>query len=257
MRKTFVAQALFPTNARDEAFRRSLWNAVQSNWPEISPRKLGFHEPLTQIDDTTLADRMFGSIPMTVYQQIWKPDKAGWLGTLQFDGGVSKHSSVFITGPLKKYDAERMRELLFALNSEYAIDYAFIHTVSDSELEDKKTVFRHALWPLACGMTTVSLGEGIADATYAMLFGRPYVELIGKSILMGAGNAKIESTDETVWIEYTGAISTLHTDYLRFRQWRNAIRSHVGPGIFYNPDCPDGSYRSPDFSTSTMRVRDY
>ncbi len=131
-------------------------------------------------------------------------------------------------------------------------DVALLHLFTDLELDRAKasgalSSLDRAGKEYSFNLPSHELQSNLPDFYWAMIFGRPFIEMFGRDLLLstpaqvvrelGAGHILIQLTDN---------LRDSETDYTRFATVRERVIKHLGADAFFSPERT--VYRVPKFS---------
>lgn len=203
------------------------------NYPELVPEKCGFWEPFKikfspDIINTLIPDDRGGQAG-TLYWSRTKRIKA-W-GAFSVPMHSNMHANEVIHSELQQTDQNKLIEYVKKVCLEFNADLAII----DIEVNDS--------WNLAnphiggVEPTTDQLCNWLPDMYWGVVFGKPYIDLWGESLLLDVPALKVEKlSDELIFIQLTESINDVVEKTEEVRIKREEVKSFLNNYVFYTPD---------------------
>ncbi|WP_445115483.1 hypothetical protein [Acinetobacter sp. WZC-1] len=217
--------------APENFFRRIKFRC--ENYPELVPEKCGFWEPFEikfspDIIETLIPDDRGGQAD-SLYWSKAKKTKAWGAFSVPIHGNM--HANEVIHSELQQTDQHKLTEYVKKVCLEFNADLAII----DIEVNDS--------WNLAnphiggVEPTTDQLRHWLPDMYWGVVFGKPYIDLWGESLLLGVPAFKVEKlSDELIFIQLTESISDVVEKTEEIRIKREEIKKFLNSYVFYTPE---------------------
>jgi hypothetical protein len=246
-----------PLNSQDEA--RQLISLWAENAPQFLPDRVGRIEPLwrrfsLESLDEVLRDWVFHF----AFKRVASPKLEASV-FMQY-GPHRLHSTWSISlERLRDFEQAAFCNLLRRSSLAFAADFAFIHHVTEAEIErgqDNDSLFflDTARTEKCLSVSTHMLLKYIPDVYWITIFGKPYVRLFSRERLLSAPAHRIEELENgSVAIQLTPNLSDSATDEAAFEAVRKTVRDHLGSNaIFDEKKGADHQYAVPQFVWSPM-----
>lgn len=246
----FSTSLLLPIDVSDLSFGRFFFEMLQSNYPWLMPRKYGLTEPLKNIFDGDI-DKMLSTSWKDGF--TWKLQEKGTEALWSFSFFFRNqwiHSALHIYGNPKKFRIADIKSFYCELMTHGSADIGHIHIISDIEVNRNKQHHNETTWALNTGYTTLELMKYIPNLAWGMLFGKPYIEMMGLEKLLNAPAFLVEKWHDGVYIQITENIEDTYKNYEEFDKKRMQIKEYFGRQYFFLPDLPKSEYRVPNFDFS-------
>jgi hypothetical protein len=241
----FTSGLMFP-RAGDKPFVLSILRDINSYAPEFLPVRYGQFEPLRSIFDLKNPDEVIGEKDNYL---LWTT-KAGPFG--QWTTGMhlprKRHNELSFYGEATLIDVRPVRALLRALVFAHGVDYGWMHALCDEEFETYQSTRYEAVRPFNTGPSTYVLQKWLPNLAWGNVFGKPYIDLIGRKKLLRCPAYLVEEwTDDVVYIQLTDDINSIAENFAQFEESRQKAVMEIGTEFFYSPGAAEGSKIAPKF----------
>jgi len=231
---------LASTSMRGEEAGRRFLQLLIAEAPQYAPERYSDHEPIKLSFDPINLDR---ALQCWKTSFLWrgKPSSV-WGGA--YIGFHQVHDSVVLRLPASALDVATLRHLWRVMDHAFGVDLAFIHVRTEVDTTDVEHYKEH-LMPFQT-LNTHHLRQGLPDFPWAMLFGRPYVELFGRERLLQTSAARVEAIGDGVYIQLTDDptdVAKKREEYLAVQQ---ATKAYLNSNAFRGMSA-NGQYSVPEF----------
>jgi hypothetical protein len=230
MNNRLVIGVLTPLSLDDAASGARFLELLIQTAPDLSPEYFGNVEPVRT---------PFQSIEESVAS--WKPpflwkrrtgvrtDGAVWFGN------PGNHSATYVTVTGRCQPTDQAVALVQAATAPFSVDFAYVHLVTEAETTAPQVPYD--MWyPIDIGVTSHDLRKGIPSICWAMVFGPPYVRLIGREKLLSAPCFSVkELSNEHLYLQVTAQVEDLRRDFGGFEALRQRLKRHLGEELFLEP----------------------
>lgn len=246
--KEISAGVLLPIDGTKRKFGASVLQLIEDCCPELRPVKCGSYEPL-RFDCSSLA-------ASEVAQKYWAEDYFFWKCRRRgFEGGCCKarvlmHCSLNISGPSNSELFDKLTTLFEKISGEYPIDFAWIHTLGESEFNSIELNASHRLWaPFNSGVTSHGLiNSGVPNLAWLTIFGEPYLQYVNEEHFASCERVWQPNNDASapLFVQLTDSPCDPVEKYEEFDALRTKVKSGIPHDIFCSAES-DATVR-PEFS---------
>lgn len=238
--KGITIRTLLSTSVADRESGRLFLQLMLSQAPQYSPEKYNYYEPLNHVFDP---DNIDEALACWRDDFLWRRSKPAVAGSAWF-GFRNVHDSVSLKVGLKAFDKQAVMRLLASLATTFGIDLAYVHVATDEDVADLDH-YRRQLMPLAQGVTTHDLRDGIPDMPWAILFGAPYVELFGRDRMMQTPAHQVEPVGGGIYVQLTSDPADAAKNRDAYLAAQRAAKQHLNSNAFR--ELTTTSCRVPEF----------
>lgn len=159
------------------------------------------------------------------------------------------HSRIALSLPISAVGQDEVLQLLAGVSQLVHADFALAHILTDRELErGRKT--GTVIGPILA-VTTHNLRRNVPDLYWLTLFGKPYVELLGKETLLSTPAAEVREVGEGVLLQLTSDVLDLLQKPQEVDRLREKCKDHINQRIFFDAKVsPGAGYLVPHFETA-------
>lgn len=143
---------------------------------------------------------------------------------------------------LRAFDSGQTLRLFEALDSQFEIALAYVHTRSSAEVEDIEHYKTHTM-PFQC-LTTHHLREGLPGLSWAMWLGKPDRELFGDRLL-NVPAFSVREIGGGVYVQLTESVTDPGKQRDAYLAAQTAAQQHLDSNAFR--DNSSGKCRVPEF----------
>jgi hypothetical protein len=222
-----------------------------TSYPEYAPEKFNYVEPvrykfypndiddaLSGFDDSFLWTRKTSKVNGSIWPAC-RPDHHGWF-VMRLEVDEFNHS--------------RTVQFIKDASSFLTADFAFMHALHPTEIaqtmrNDTIGCNNPEEQEYGIDITTFQLKKYVPNLYWATIFGRPYVNLVGRHAMLESPASIVEELSYGgICIQLSHNISDVLTEYDKLDAVRVAVKHHINRGLFWLPEAPeDHSYTVPDF----------
>lgn len=238
---------LFPFDVSHISFGRKYFELVSAHAPNLLPEKYGNDEPLQGRFSLDSIEPILQASWQDMF--LWKSKSSKTNGIWGMGKGV-RHSSLFFYGKNRSINSSELKSLYKEMAVSFGqIDFGYVHALADPEWQSFMPFATDMLSPFNSGVTTVNLRKCIPNLSWATLFGRPYVELIGVDRILSSPAFKVERWgDNLVYVQVSPEISDVESAFSDFNDRRNAVKRHLGDHLFFKPNASQHDLNAPTFT---------
>ncbi len=238
---------LFPFDVSHISCGRKYFELVSAHAPRLLPQKYGNDEPLKGCFSLDAIEPILQASWQDMF--LWKSNSSKTNGIWQMGKGL-RHSSLFVYGNNRTINSGELKSLYEAMAVSFGeIDFGYVHALADPEWESFAPFATDMLSPFNYGVMTINLRKCIPNLSWATLFGRPYVEMIGMDRLLSSPAFNVEKWgDSLVYVQVSPEISDVESKFSDFSDRRNAVKSHLGDHLFFMPNASQNDSKSPMFT---------
>ena len=147
-----------------------------------------------------------------------------------FFGNTQVHSAIYLTLPRSLFDSGRASRLVGLLDRLFGVEISYIHPRYETEADDVTYYARHIM-PMAQGLDTHRLREGLPWICWGMYFGRSYRDLFG-SRLDSCPVFRTERIGQLHYLQLTERMDEVYEAPSLYRTLSEAAMEHLDSGAF-------------------------
>lgn len=205
--------------------------------PEYLPQKFDWKEPIRQPFDPEHPEAVVHSNGVTE-TTLWKrtgKDRADGAWRVRWSSTVSgyydTHSSIEIRVYSEKYQTNLI-SFLQKMSIEAAVDVAYIDARTDLYAPFGR---RNGITPYSImSLVTHYMRHWFPDMLWAMVFGKPYIDLFGQERLLSVPAYKVEElAEDKIFVQLTPSLNDLFDNFDTVMKAREAAKQHLGPECFF------------------------
>lgn len=173
---------------------------------------------------------------------LWRRAKPRMAGDVLF-GSNKVHARVILSLSPKAFNREGILELFRRMCETFGVDVAYIY-ISTSTQADDFDHYKRFTMPFNQGLSTFDLREGLPGFCWAMVFGKPYLEIFGdrmKDIPIYSS----ERMKDAIYLQLTESYKDIGSE--SYLQAEIAAKQHLNNRMFRTSDLTE-KYRIPEFS---------
>lgn len=215
-------------------------NVLKEHSADLVTGRWGTVEPL---EHSLSPDKLKEVVAVKNPPLIWRSSKRQVEGSI-WPGASDRHGTVTIRAGGRNL-ASLLVELTTELSQFLDADFAFLHLTSEAEKSDDER--RHLWTTLHAGVSTHSLREGLPAPACLTIFGKPYIELLGRDKLLSIPIGKVrELSRRQVVLELIDVRNQAKMDYNWLVDAREQVMGFVGNDNFAGAEPVDRKF-VPDF----------
>lgn len=218
----------------------------------LRPDVYGNWEPLRSRFDPTRAEAALDAwrFPF-LWERTTGPHGSGGVWITHGVSQTLQHSAINLRLADSK-DWSQLASLVRAVSLAFTADFAFIEPFSDRCIQlGRQNGTVHALnkqgtqWTMS--VTSHDIKKYLPDAYWAMILGRPYVDLFGFERILSTPALIVEQlSDEMVYLQLSEDASDVVNKAGIVDHVRTKVKEHLGLGAFFQNDF--GDYDVPHFA---------
>jgi hypothetical protein len=218
----------------------------------LQPEKFGNWEPLKHAFVDVQSTLEFWQNPF-----LWKSSRVKSHGGVWITGGKSatqRHSSLHMDATDA---ANQLLAVLKECSAALHADFGYMHVLSKEEIP--RSIASNAAHYLdrnqtkaKLHITTWQLTKYLPDLYWGTVFGRPYIDLFSRQLLLSSPAQRVEEIDhDCVYIQLTESIDDLVSDFELVEDARVRVKQHLGNDAFFDWDRGvEATYQIPAFRFS-------
>ena len=273
-----TARAFSPLGLRDCNSLISVVKDHLQSFPELTPEMWGQVEPVEKFnpdhiarlatrpddfsrtnasgDNSSATGRSCDSIYWT---RKSRPKAWGSFGPRWGSGDRATHSNVTVTCETGELDQDILPRYLTHFSIELDVDFGYIHP-ANPEYKNAGIANGAAQFGGDVNFTTHILRHWLPDVFWATVFGKPYIELLGRQSILSAPASRIyEISDDLIYVQLTDVLDDVAASPDLVLKAQDDFKRHFDQGIFYDPTGGETAhdvllrghslvkYRTPDF----------
>jgi hypothetical protein len=203
-------------------------NLLKQFLPEYLPEFIDNHEPIKSPFQSSSDVVNRWRFPL-----LWKrKTKAKVQGSVLM-GNRGFHTGFYMDIASKVRSSNRVLDFVEKCAIEFRADFAYLHVLGQPEVERAA----YSSWyPLDIGITLSELRKGLPSVPWAMILGKPYVDLLGEKRLLDppVGVSRKISYSQVSY-QLSDKIEDLLERYPEIEHRRTKMKKHLGP-IFQGDD---------------------
>jgi hypothetical protein len=210
---------------------RLFFEFLRSSLPGWVPDRYGISEP---VRDTFSFEKLESILDRWVTGFIFKRRQPRTDGHVLFGSRYrGLHDVVYLSAHAKEIDMAAVRVFVDQLNDAWGVDLAYVHQGGgEQELSDLE-YYDRCIAPFGQGLTTHDLKKGLPGLSWAMLFGKPYVDFFGRQQLASAPAALTCVTpSDLAYIQGTSSLVDCIHNPGAVRAWVSGCIEHLGTDAF-------------------------
>ena len=231
----------------DPEIGRATLEIVLSSHEDLKPLRFGNFEPLKYGGEGRV--KTDDLMACWGHPFLWSHRKRS-RGSIWFGRG-KKHSAVVLGFMTSRIDGPKIVQLLEELSIHLFADFASAYIVYESQ-ETWKRRYK-AVYPMTVGPFSADLRLSIPDLAWLTYFGRPYVDLIGRSKISTCPAFAATDVKGKGWlIQLTDNPRAARNDPGPYESARDRAKSHLGWEFFLDLGDPEAQRCAPDFSWANL-----
>ena len=247
--------SLSPFTTREEMER--LLHVWRKNCPDSLPSKFSYGDSRTRhkldlsnvpkIEDDDFSISLHGIHSGLLFGRI---DKA------RYGAGLPSHSVIHLEFESERVDHDRLCDLIRELGQTFRADFAFLHAITEFDLQNKFAGHVHVVGPKTfMFLTTHILRRYLPDLFWLSVFGEPYIELFGRDCLLTTPAFDIESKEGVIAIQLTKALEDCLVSPMKVQRSRHLAKTHLNHSAFFAQ--LEQSYQAPSFEPLFGKMLDW
>lgn len=227
MKNRMVLGLLMPHSMSDSESGAQILQLLVRTAPDLSPEFYGNFEPVRKPFRTVEEAIALWQPPF-----LWKRKTGVRVDGAIWFGNPGNHSALYMTVTGRHQATDQAVTLVRADTAPLTVDFAYVHLLT--ELETKPPKASYDMWyPIDIGVTSHDLRKGIPNLCWAMVFGPPYVRMIGREKLMSAPCFTVkELSGERFYLQITPNLEDVREDFNGFEVSRQRLKAHLGEEFF-------------------------
>ena len=225
-KKTVELGALVRSSLSAYEDRKALLEGFLDTAPEWSPEKYNTVEPVNIDFEVGGLERALELWNRSLFWRRVKPR----ISASVLSGNSRTHGVVRLSVPRASFDVELSRRVVAMLDSLFRVDISYVHPRSEFDTEDL-TYYALHIMPLAQGLNTHRLREGLPWGCWGMYFGQPYRELFGGR-LDSCPASLSEQAGGLRYLQLTEEMKEVCEEPGLYRNLAEAAMQHLDSGAF-------------------------
>ncbi len=242
MKDWYQLNILTPLKLENEAIGRGFLEFLSE--VGLFPEKVSNHEPVrtrvSSVDDAL----KFWHDPL-----LWRRGPSPSAQGMVMMTLLEQHDKISIQIAVTVNGASAALQAMNKIHEVFPVDLGSVHYVGQVEIDENlRDRDEAASVCLQLGPSTHRIVKGLPDPVWAMVFGAPYVDLIGRERLMSAPAHTIEEiVENNILVQLTPDINDVKKDYASFKERRAAFKNHLGQEFFMRRKGEDHDVLAPQF----------